>query len=443
VRLARTMVTVDRSIVIPTMQAENAMRGACRHIEAVRGAARWLWENGYQVTSTYFSILCMEEIKYHVISSCKLEGRGVTKEDLESTDTHEKKIAKFLEFVLPPTRGVGGTSGAGLPTPGKVASMLARVKERAAYFEFAGDRSGPGEPAGPRLHEEGGVAPVVSCRAWRPDDAAVAGRAGRNGSGSAGGRAGKHGRSDVHLGRTGGSGRADPVPRFPMGCSTPPCLVSDHLAMLCRIAHGLLAKRHVAASVLVGVIAPEGSHRHYMLAKYRRGGKRVEAKNLCGMANHKARLLAFSVDAAKVREKASARDGEGERTVLDPKSLVRLNAVRELAIYFVYLGDEEVTLEEIFGCSARNLAIHVGWIAQGLVSCMLISDEGASDPRVRNDQNDVHYERRKQFKEFVRDSENVEQIAGWHKMAGMLKELNDAARNLDVGWGMQVQACGD
>jgi len=64
---------------------------------------------------------------------------------------------------------------------------------------------------------------------------------------------------------------------------------------------------------------------------------------------------------------------------------------------------------------------------------MLISDGDASDPRSRNDQNDVHYERRKQFKEFIRDSENVEQIAGWHKMAGMLKELNDAARNLDMG----------
>jgi len=409
-----------------------ALRG---HIESIHGSAKWLLENGHHAASTYFSILCMEEVSKHlVMSGCKLGGRGVTRDDLGAVGTHEKKIARFLEFAMPPARRAGEAPGGGLPDPASVVRALARVKELAVYFEFRGGVAITLEGllgSGATVRAAGlleSVAAQGALAALRPQaDPGAAGPDPQEGA-----RAGVAEAiaivGGLKWGAPGVSGASIPHDQLDAALSG----LYDHLAVLCRIAHGLLAGGHVAASVLVGVIALEEGCRHYLLAKCRREGRDAEAGDLRGMASHKTRLVAFFKDAAKALEKANAASSEGERMALDPKSLVRLNAVKELAIYFAYVAEEEVTLKGIFGDSARGMAVYVDWIAQGLVSMMLICDGDASNPRGRNEQNHVLYERRRQFEEFVVDPDSMELCAGWHKTAGMLKELNDAARNLDV-----------
>lgn len=55
---ARAMTAGDGSAIIPTARVGGAME-AYKHIEAVWGSAKWLWENVHHAMSSYFLNLCM------------------------------------------------------------------------------------------------------------------------------------------------------------------------------------------------------------------------------------------------------------------------------------------------------------------------------------------------------------------------------------------------
>lgn len=403
------------------------------HIGRIQESAVWLGDNGHHEASVYFSILCMEEIsKHHVMSG--RSGVGVREEDI-SLD-HAEKVAGFLDVHAPPTHeGAGSPGGA----PGQeAASALCELKERAVYF-------GPGSGAASTLEGllgagsmeavSGLLASAVGQAALSLPPQAAVGMA-HQGAGSPHARASA--RADIARVMATVQGPLAGAPPG-VGAGIPHCRLDSalrglewHLGDLAKAAHELHAAGHESASIFMAVIALEEGARYYLLSRCRREEKSVECGDLWDMRNHKKKLSEFFKDVDRaLGEKNKGGEGGGY-VVLDPHYYVKLNGVKELAAYFAHMDDETVTLEAILGDGVRNLAEYVNQNVQGIVSWMVVCDGDSRDPYRIHNRNPVHLERYERFCRFREDPENAECWDGWYCMVGLLKDLNDEVRNLNV-----------
>lgn len=417
-------------IVIPPELVGEAMEALCGHIEGIHGSARWLGKNGHHEASIYFSVLCMEEIsKHHAMSAHR--GEGVTSRDIELD--HAAKVAGFLDAAVPPAGDGPGCQG--LPPGQEMASTLCDIKERAVYFGPAG---GAASTLGGLLGE--GPLEAVSDLLLSVTGQAVASLQGRAGAGRDGTVAGS---PPPRKGMRACLAEVMAIVGAPLAGTTPgdgeiphcrlDAVLHDleyHLGDLAKATHGLHEAGHEAASVLLAVITLEEGARYYLLAKCRREGRNVGAKELHDMRTHKKKLSEFFKDVARaLGEKNKRGEGEGY-VVLDPHYYVNLNGVKELAAYFVHIAGETMTLEGILGGSARDLAEYVNESVQGIISWMVVCDGDSNDPYMIHNKNPAHFERYERLARFRTDPENSVPWDGWYAMVVLLKCLNDEVRSL-------------
>lgn len=420
--------------IVPPGDVGEARRGLSNHVIMIQEAAKWLEANEYHAASIYFSVLCLEEIsRHHVLSACEREGRGVTREDTRVLYDHRKKLARFLDGAVPAV-----PPGAGLPTSKEMADVLVRAKEGALYFDFGGGKEKTleallgieGTKKASRLLGSVVEQGVLAMR--QHGDAAQGSRGVR----------GKDARPDMRAAlaelmevlegsEKGMAGRADIM--IPKGhLDTVLSCLAWHLGDMAKITHELHSGRHESASVFMGVITIEEGSKHYLLAKCRREGRDVLRKDMREIRAHKKKLAAFYIYVVRSLGEENIYSDTGEYRVLDPNSRIHLHDVKKMAIHFVRMAGETMTLEAIFGSSVRNLAAYVNETAQWVISWMAMNDGDSEDPYMRHDPNPVHHERYEQFGRLMDDPENVAQYYGWVKMTGLLKELNDACEGHDV-----------
>lgn len=430
-------------VVIPPGDIEGAKSALLGHACMIQGAARWLYDNGYHAASVYFSVLCLEEISKHcTLSGCEDRGRGVTKADLRGSHDHRAKLSRSLGSIAQAARHAKSRTAApnaGLLAGEKTADALVRAKERALYFDFGGGSVRTLEallgPEGTK-RASGLLLPVVALGigAMRPRGAALPEHGGGGSQDPQEGALPGLAQLAAMLDKPGeGATRGkDPlIPHWHLDTALL-CLV-DHLGDLAKITHELHAGGHEAASVFMGIMTIEEGSKHYLLAKCRRDGRSVTRKDMRDMRDHKEKLAVFFRHVARALGEENIDRETGGFRILDPGSLTRLHDVKKLAIHFVHMGGETVTLDAIFGDSMTNLADYVNQTAQWIISWMAMSDGDAGSPYARHDPNPIHYERYERFGRLVDDPENAAQYRGWSEMTRLLKALNGSAQNHDVG----------
>lgn len=428
--------------IIPLGDIKNAREGLLGHARTIQEAARWLEEKGYHAASIYFSVLCLEEAsRHHVMSACEGDGRGVTGEDLRDLYDHRKKLARCLDGAVPAARPAGGrpaSPGAELPACEEMADVLVRAKECAVYFDFGGGSMKTLEAllgAEATKRASGLLLSVVEhgISAILPPGSVAQGSRGERGQDPQAGVRAALAELMATLGELEAGTACGADVRIPRGhLDTVLFCLEDHLGDMAKITHELHAEGHASAAVHMGVMTIEEGSKHYLLARCRWEGRDVLRGDMREMRNHREKLAAFFRHVARALGKSNIDGETGRFVVLDPDMLTSLHDVKKLAIHFVRMAGETMTLDAMLGSSMRNLSDYVNETAQWIISWMIMNDGDVGDPYARHDPNPVHLERYERFGRFIDNPENVAQYHGWSKMTKLLKGLNDAAQGHDA-----------
>jgi len=428
----------EGATVIPLGEIGGALDGLLAHIRMTQKAAKWLGKEGYHAASVYFSILCLEEIsKYHVISGCRGEGRGVLRKDMEAVAAHRKRLCKFWDSTvscLCTSAGSGKRRGRGIPAGKDVGAALSRVKEMAVYFEFAdgGADTLEGRLGAQRLTEMSGLLKSLAAQGIQ----VMWSRA------SAGGGPQRVQHLDPRADMCADMSRVMEIASMPervaygkddvvipLGHLDPVLdALWDHIAILDKIAHMLYRKKHDSASIFLSIISLEESAKYYLLAKSRRQRKDVLGSDLRALKTHKTKLSVFFKDVSNFLGDRNRTADPSTYVVVHPKAFLKLNGLKELAIYFNYAHGGTMTLRALFDRATGNFSRYLRMTVQGLSSWMIMCDGDHENPYRRHNRNAAHYGRYKMLEEFMKNRREVE---GMYYVIGQLDCLNSALRRHD------------
>ncbi|MDD9810079.1 MAG: AbiV family abortive infection protein [Thaumarchaeota archaeon] len=421
--------------VIPLGETDGALDGLLAHIRMTQKASKWLDRGEHLAVSVYFSILCLEEIaKYCVIADCKSEGRGVFREDMGSIGTHEERIRVFWERVA---AGSGTRPDPGASAGRNVATALSGAKEAAVYFGFARGAADTleGRLGAHGLAEMSGLLKSLAAQGIQAMRLRADARKSTRHAGlldlQASMRADMSRIMEIAVAPERTAHQKDdvviPLDHLDLALES----LEDHIAVLDRTAHRLYKKRHDAASIFLSVISLEECAKHYLLAKSRRQKRAVLGRDLRALRTHKTKLSVFFKDVSLFLGDRNRTNDPNTYAMINPKAFLKLNGLKELAIYFNHAGGVTMTLRGLFDRATPNFSHYLRRTAQGLASWMIICDGDSENPYRRHNMRDVHLRRYQLFTEFMTGPKRRE-IDGMYYVIGQLDRLNSALRRHDA-----------
>lgn len=427
-------------IVIPAGQVGRAMGDLRDHILMIHDASMWLYCEGDHSPAAYLAILCMEEIsKYHVLDSRKRGGEGVTVGDTCAWRSHRKKILSFLRKM----HGISGTNSqdpaGGRQCPAdysQVAAKLNFVKQLAVYHEYIGGKAVTlgGLLGRDALFRASTHLQHVACQGVATISAPSCGRQGSSGAQDRGGSGGDidsgiaavmealHG-VPAGNGPKGGTG-------LPLG-SLDAILagLEQHIGDLDICAVKLQRSFHHVASIFMSIISFEEANKYHVIARRRRRGQAVTAKDMGLLADHKAKLTAFLDDVSRYQEgqnRVAATGPTRRYHTVDPWALWGLNGVKQVSMYFAHIRGRTVTLERLLGFGPGAMALYLRKTLMGMVSWAILCDGDTDDPYTVHGTNPVHARRLKALVDFKTDERCREFDEEMYYMIGLLDGLNGA-----------------
>lgn len=422
--------------VIPPGEIDGALGGLLAHIRMAQRASKWLAREECLAASAYFSILCLEEIARHLVMSGRRGSEGgVLREDMDAVASHEKRLCVFWDMAV---AGSVAPPGAGSPEGRRVASALSGAKEAAVYFGFAGGSADTleGRLGAQRLDEASRLLRSLVAGGIRE----MLARA-EEGCGS---RRAAH--PDPQAGMRAGMARVMEIIKAPeratpgKGEAVIPLVhldhaleaLWDHAAVLDKIAHMLYKRGHDAASVFFSVISLEECAKYYILARFRRRQEGVLGRDLPALRTHKTKLSVFFKDVSDFLGDRNRTADPHTYAIIHPKAFLKLNGLKEMAIYFNYAAGGTMTLRELFGRATRDFSHYLRKTVQGLASWMILCDGDYENPYRIHINSPVHLKRYRLFEEFMTSKRHEKFRDGMYHMIGQLDCLNSALRRHDA-----------
>ena len=430
-------------VVIPVSQIDHAQKALNDHIMVLHRDAKWLKRHDYPATSIFFFILCMEEIaKSYVIAECKGDDRDVTKKDMQRLYSHPDKIKIFLEK----TSGVldelmhPKTLPATMMDYGQISKKLDYTKQRAVYYEY----------------NDGNAATLESI--WGSDVSHVAlllQKATKQGICAINAHLElkpvsnmtqmiSQDTDDFHtiLDQVMDYAQALQVGNAPDADIAIPKEVFDtvlpslenHIGDLDEVAAKLHASQHLEASIFMSIMCLEEGAKYYLIAKCRRQKCDVSSERLKDLENHEDKLGEFFKDVSRALGKRNMPDKSNppKYLLLHPKAFLKLNGVKQLALYFNYLDNTTLSLKGILGYKMADISHHLRILIQGLTSWMITCDGNSKDPYACYSKNPVHRQRYDRFDGYMTHPKTRETVDDNYYLMGLLNYLNRAARKYNT-----------
>ena len=432
-------------VVIPVGQIANAQKALQEHVKVLYKDAKWLKKHDCPSISILFFILCMEEIaKFYVMDECKGENRDVTKKDMKPLYGHKGKLQIFLQNTSGLRDGLKRAES--LPSDvldyGQIAEKLESMKERAVYFEHKNGFTitlesilGPKQVSNIAVLLQTALTQGISVMNMHLNSKPVLNKKQlfaqtevkfqyvlRRVMANA---------QSLQVGNVLETDIAIPKEDFDIALNS----LEDHIDVLSTIAITLHKKKHPEASIFLSVICFEESTKHYIIAKCRRKQCDVSNKLLRDLEKHNMKLSAFFNDVEDSRDERNRSKNSTEKTeynVIHPQAFLKLDGVKQLAVYFNYLDNTTFSLRGISGHRMSSLSYFLCRVIPGMASWMIMSDGDSDNPYRRHNRNPAYYERYNLMVAFLSNPKNTVFKNGTYYIMGLFDYLNDALRNYNV-----------
>lgn len=416
--------------VVPVAQASRVRADLLDHVGMVREVSAWLHERGDYAPSAFFAVVCLEEAaKCHVLDSCARRGRDMAAEDRQQIGSPKKRTSLSLRKMLDDDAGWAGMGA------DAVAARLDTIKQLAVCYEYVngGIVTLEGALGVARLRRLSERLQEIAAGGVMSLEAAT--RGGGNG----------HGKSGIGPALAEIMELASAVPKdraheagggMPAG-DLPAVLQSleDHVAVLDKYAVDLHNGGHYEASIFMSIISFEEASRHYVLARCRRQGAGVEGEQVRELRRHNGKLSVFFRDVARYlgdRNVDERSKPPGRYAIIHPEAFLKLNGLKQLAMYFDHMCGRTMTLRGVLGSRTGWVSKYLRDILIGMVSWAIICDGDSENPYRRHNTNPVHYERYQALVRFKTNPKNAAYDQAMYWLVGKLDYLNDAVQARDA-----------
>ena len=443
-------------VVIPLDQIVPAQKALQEHVKVLYNDAKWLkkhvevlYEDGKRLEnhdfysiSVLFFILCMEEIaKFYVMAKCKSDNRDVTVGDMQPLYDHKTKIEMFLQNTDDSFRSTETLSATALDYA-HIATTLNSIKKRAVYFEHKNSHAvtlesilGSKQVSNIAFLLHKALSHGISTMQAHFDSKSVSNNTQTFAQNGADFR-----RILVRVMTIAQALQTDnaldtdtaiPKEDFDIALES----LEDHIAVLDKIAALLHNDQRSEASIFMSIISFEESVKHYLIAKCRREKRDVSYRMLIDLEDHKKKLKAFFKDVSDALGESNKQENsknESEYAIIHPKAFLKLNGVKQLAVYFNYLDNKTFSLKDIFDDKTTAISHNLRMNIQGMISWMIICDGDSKAPYKRHNPNPAHYQRYQDFCKFRTDPKNDVHNQMIYYIMGLLNCLNCAVRDCNT-----------